>query len=112
MAIAAPVMTDSEFLEREVPALAALLVERYGERALTFASLQALKARAGNRPLLMEAWQQIGDAARHILRGEPATAVHPPAPSGDHLIERLTRRPAPRSGEAPKRADATVDRTL
>jgi hypothetical protein len=101
-------MTDSEFLDREVPALAALLVGRYGERALAFASLQALKARAGNRPTLMEAWQRIGNAAHHILRAEPMVA----AELRDHVVERLERRTPSWSETRSDRVAAKADRAL
>lgn len=101
-------MTDSEFLDREVPALAVMLVGRYGERALAFASLQALKARAGNRPALMEAWQRIGDAAHHILRAEPMVA----AESREHVVERLPRRTPSWSETSSDRVDARADRGL
>lgn len=93
-------MTEMDELEREVPALASLLVARYGERALAFASLQALKARVNGRSQLMAAWRRIGDAAYATLRSEtepdaPAPGVtvsRATPPALDPSIERLARR--------------------
>ena len=93
-------MTDLDLIDREIPALAQLLIGRYGERALAFASLQALRARAQNRPRLMEAWGRIGDAAHQILRTE-LDSFAAPASSDEHKVERITR-------PAPVRVDQTV----
>ena len=55
----------------EISELASLLISRFGERATTYASHQALKARHSGEMRRMEAWRQIADAAAQVWRTEP-----------------------------------------
>ncbi|HTS93233.1 MAG TPA: hypothetical protein VMG55_14585 [Stellaceae bacterium] len=52
--------------------IAELLIVRYGERAASHASLQALKARNMGLPLHTEAWKLIADAVIQAMRTEEA----------------------------------------
>jgi hypothetical protein len=51
--------------------LAKLLISRYGEQAVAYASHQSLKARSQGEPRLMEAWRWVAGAAAELLRSEP-----------------------------------------
>jgi len=57
----------------EVRNIADLLIARYGERAISYASHQALVARKAGATRRMEAWRQIAGAALQVLRAEPVT---------------------------------------
>ena len=99
-------MKQPDILDREVVALAELAIARYGERAPTYAVLQALKARYQRKAKETAAWQRIADSANAILRAEPSwneriTQPHA-ATGGEHLvtrarptIERIALRLAP-----------------
>ncbi|HUK59516.1 MAG TPA: hypothetical protein VLV50_09835 [Stellaceae bacterium] len=50
--------------------IAAMLVEKHGIRAASFAEHQALKARQRGEPSSVERWRNVADAAAAILRGE------------------------------------------
>lgn len=58
-------------LERDVRALAEILIGRYGERAVSYASYQALKAQYRGEAKTTEAWRWIGAAVGQVLRAEP-----------------------------------------
>jgi len=64
-------MDQPNELERDVRALAEILIGRYGERATSYASLQALRAKTRGEPRVMEAWRWIGTAVLEVLRTEP-----------------------------------------
>ena len=51
--------------------LANLLISRYGEQAVTFASHQALKAREQGDERRMELWRWLAGAIVEVLRAEP-----------------------------------------
>jgi hypothetical protein len=52
--------------------MAATLIERMGEQAISHAVYQALRARhVGNMPA-MEQWEHIAEAVRQILSSEPS----------------------------------------
>ncbi len=55
----------------DVQDIAKALIARYGERAVTFASHQALRARERGDHRTMAAWRWIGGAVAEILRSEP-----------------------------------------
>ncbi len=55
----------------EIEELASLLILRFGERAVSYASHQALKARHSGEMRRMEAWRRIADAAAQVWRTEP-----------------------------------------
>jgi hypothetical protein len=57
--------------DEEVRDLATLLISRYGVRAVTYASHQALKARHRGETMRMEAWRWIADAAAQAWQAEP-----------------------------------------
>jgi hypothetical protein len=59
-------------LDLEVLAIAKLLIERRGERAVSYARYQALKAGRQGHDRVGEAWQSIADAAEQVWRIEPA----------------------------------------
>jgi len=54
--------------------IAELLIVRYGERAASHASLQALKARSMGLPLHTEAWKWIADAVIQAMRAEESAS--------------------------------------
>jgi len=56
--------------DAEVQEIAELLIARYGERAASHASLQALKARREGQALHQEAWEWITDAVVRAMRTE------------------------------------------
>ena len=59
--------TNHDAILREI---AELLIARYGERAASHASLQALKARQMGLSLHMEAWKWIAQAIVEAMRAE------------------------------------------
>jgi len=59
--------------DHEVSEIAELLIARYGERAASHASLQALKARSMGLPLHMEAWRWIAEAVVQAMRADEGT---------------------------------------
>jgi len=59
--------TNHDAAVREI---AELLIARYGERAASHASLQALKARHMGMPLHTEAWKWITEAVMQAMRAE------------------------------------------
>lgn len=64
-------MEQPHELERDVRALAEILIGRYGERAISYAAHQALKAQSRNELRVMDAWRWIGAAVIEVLRTEP-----------------------------------------
>jgi len=56
---------------RDAQAVAKLLISRYGEQAVAYASHQALKARRRGDQRLMDAWNWIAGAVTEVLRAEP-----------------------------------------
>jgi hypothetical protein len=98
-------MDQPNELERDVRALAEILIGRYGERAMSYASHQALKAKDRGEPRVMEAWRWIGTAVGEVLRTEPdwegpaPRAPRPvaarPAPAQDGATRRIARLFAP-----------------
>ena len=60
----------------EISELASLLISRFGERATSFASHQALKARQSGELRRMEAWRRIADATAAVWRTEPQPDHH------------------------------------
>jgi hypothetical protein len=56
---------------RDARAIAKLLISRYGEQAMSYASHQALRARDRGDTRMMEAWHWIAGAVREVLRAEP-----------------------------------------
>lgn len=58
--------------DQQLRDIAELLISRYGERALTHASYQALKARRDGLPRHVEAWRQIADTVVEALHAEVA----------------------------------------
>jgi hypothetical protein len=56
--------------DSEIRDIAALLISRYGERAASHASLQALKARRSGQLRHQEAWEWITDAVVQAMREE------------------------------------------
>jgi hypothetical protein len=57
--------------DQEVRSIASLLISRYGERAVSVATHQALKARDCGEPRRMEAWRWIAGAVHQVLRSDP-----------------------------------------
>jgi hypothetical protein len=55
----------------EIRDIADLLISRYGERAISYASHQALVARNAGETRRMEAWRRIEGAATQVLRADP-----------------------------------------
>jgi len=55
---------------QSVWSIAAMVVEKHGVRATSFAEHQALKARQRGDTASMQRWQGIADATAAILRGE------------------------------------------
>jgi hypothetical protein len=53
--------------------LAALLIERYGERAASHARYQSLKAAWRGEQRKMEAWRWIADAIDQLWRAGPTS---------------------------------------
>jgi len=51
--------------------IAELLIVRYGERAASHATLQALKARQGRESEYREVWESVAAAVARSLRTEP-----------------------------------------
>lgn len=87
-------------LERDVRALAEILIGRYGERAVSYASYQALKAQHRGEAKTTEAWRWIGEAVSQVLRAEPdfegaviASRAAPAKP--DRATRRIARLFAP-----------------
>ncbi|HUK11325.1 MAG TPA: hypothetical protein VLX09_25895 [Stellaceae bacterium] len=58
--------------DREVLELANRLIAQYGERAMTYAKYQSLKAAHRDEKRTMEIWYRIADAADRIWKVEPA----------------------------------------
>jgi hypothetical protein len=56
----------------EVQELATMLIARYGERAVSYASYQALRARYSGEQRKMEAWGWISDAVTELWRAGPS----------------------------------------
>ena len=87
-------------LKAQLHELAELLISYYGVRAASYASLQALKARAQRKLRLMAAWQLLGAAVAEMLRADSgwdkpissagAHEVHRAAPAGtiEHVVQR------------------------
>jgi hypothetical protein len=55
---------------QSVWSIAAMIVEKHGLRATSFAEHQALKARQRGDDASMTRWQSVAEAAAAILRGE------------------------------------------
>jgi hypothetical protein len=85
-------MEHPDELERDVRALAEILIGRYGERAMSYASHQALKAQHRGETRVTEAWRWIGAAVVQVLRTDPDWET--PAP-------RLGRTAAARAAQTP-----------
>ena len=97
-------MDQPNELERDVRALAEILIGRYGERAVSYAALQALRAKSRDEPRVMEAWRWIGTAVVEVLRTDPdweAPAPRTPRPAAravpvpDGQTRRIARLFAP-----------------
>lgn len=56
---------------RDARAIAKLLISRYGEQSISYASHQALRARERGDTRMMEAWRWIAGAIHEVLRAEP-----------------------------------------
>lgn len=56
---------------RDAQAIAKLLISRYGEQAVAYASHQAVKAKHRGNQRLWEAWRWVAGAVAEILRAEP-----------------------------------------
>jgi hypothetical protein len=69
--IKAPDPAIGERYREELGELAQLLIERYGERAISYAQLQALRANAHGDTLLGETWRLVSVVCRQILLSEP-----------------------------------------
>jgi hypothetical protein len=57
--------------DHEVHELAKLLIARRGERAVTYARYQALKAGRLGHERMMRAWHLVADTAEQVWRVEP-----------------------------------------
>jgi predicted Abi (CAAX) family protease len=57
--------------DREVLELANRLIAQYGERAITYAKYQSLKAAQRDEKRAMEIWHRIADAADRMWQVEP-----------------------------------------
>jgi len=79
-------------LERDVRALAEILIGRYGERAISYASYQALKAKHRGEDRTTEAWRWIGAAVTEVLRTEPEEPAPHFAPRNAPTPDGATRR--------------------
>lgn len=94
-------MQQPDELERDVRALAEILIGRYGERAISYASYQALKAENRGEKRTSDAWRWIGTAVTQVLRTEPeweVAPVRPAAPAAaapDGATRRIARLFAP-----------------
>jgi hypothetical protein len=96
-------MDQPNELERDVRALAEILIGRYGERAISYASLQALKAKSRGEVRVTEAWRWIGIAVVEVLRTDPdweapaprAPRVAPRVQAPDGATRRIARLFAP-----------------
>jgi hypothetical protein len=64
-------MTTETGQRRDIRSIAKLLISRYGEQAMSYASHQSLLARERGDRRLMEAWRWIAGAVREVLRSEP-----------------------------------------
>lgn len=64
-------MTTETNQRRDARAIAKLLISRYGEQAVSYASHQALQARERGDTRMMEAWRWIAGAVNEVLRAEP-----------------------------------------
>lgn len=74
-------------LKAQLHELAELLISYYGVRAASYASLQALKARAHRKLKLMEAWQLLGAAVAEMLRADSGWD-RPASSAGAHEVHR------------------------
>jgi len=63
--------SDDAEHDQEVLELANRLIAQYGERAMTYAKYQSLKAAHRDEKLTMEIWYRIADAADRIWKVEP-----------------------------------------
>jgi hypothetical protein len=91
-------MEQPHELERDVRALAEILIGRYGERAVSYANYQALRAQNRGERRTTEAWRWIGTAVTQVLRTEPEWEVAPvraAAPAPDGATRRIARLFAP-----------------
>jgi hypothetical protein len=66
-------MTTPTEHDREIQALAELLIARRGERAATYATYQSLKASHRGEQRMSEAWRSIADTADRVWKVEPVT---------------------------------------
>jgi hypothetical protein len=73
-------MTSATKHKSEIDALASLLISRFGVRATSYASHQALKARQSGELRRMEAWRRIADATAQVWRTEPELDQPEPLP--------------------------------
>jgi len=88
-------MEQPHELERDVRALAEILIGRYGERAISYASHQALKAQRGGENRVAEAWRWIGVAVMQVLRTEPDEPIRVAPLAARAAAERPAHAAAP-----------------
>jgi hypothetical protein len=55
---------------RDAHSLVRLLIDRFGERAVSYCTYQALKATANGDPANAERWRRIAEVTREALRGD------------------------------------------
>jgi hypothetical protein len=55
---------------RDANSLARLLIDRFGERAVSYATHQALKAAAGGDPVNAARWRRIAEVTRDALQAD------------------------------------------
>ena len=63
--------------DNQLSELVELLIVRRGERAVTYARYQALKAGHRGEERLMDAWYSIADRAEQVWRVDPAELPEP-----------------------------------
>jgi hypothetical protein len=79
---------ESEFRIQE---LAELLIARRGEKAMTYARYEALKANRRGALKTSETWSRIADAAEQVWRVEPADAKEAPREAPAQVVLRRDR---------------------
>ncbi len=62
---------------RDARSLALLLINRFGERAVSYTAHQSLKAKARGDVLNAVRWRRIGEVTRILLRSDVDSAVAP-----------------------------------
>lgn len=93
-------VTTLDESELRIHELAELLIARRGEKAMTFARYEALKANRRGEPLVSEMWFRIADATEQFWRVEPTAPAEAPHAAPAQVVLREDRGLRRRLGAA------------